>query len=145
MAFYAEISTNGVTYRVTEHFVEKLRERLGVKIKKKQIIALLEETIADTIVITDRPNNVKVLLKNKIREAIYLYHAGRGFILVVEKDTATCTFSVLRTFYTASESAWLQYWLNKTPKTSRTMWKEFVTADSILSLCKESSATPSAQ
>lgn len=143
-AFYGEITTNGINYKITEHFVEKLRTRLkNPKLKKKEIIALLEGSIADTIVIKDRPNNVRVLLRNGIREAIYLYHPERALLFVVEKDRGTCTFSVLRTVYTASESGWLQYWLNKTPKTQRTMWKDFVTADSIGVLCKESSVTNS--
>lgn len=144
MVWYAEVNTNGVNYKVTEHFVEKLRSRLTQpKLKKKQIVTLLEETIKETIVIKDRPNNVRVLLRNGVREAIYLYHPGRAIVLVAEKDRDTQTFSVLRTVYTAAESGWLQYWLKKTPQNARTMWKDFITADSIGVLCKESLAIPS--
>ena len=145
MGFYAEVTVNGVEYKVTMHFMEKLRERLGVKLKKKQIVALLEETISDTIVIQDRPNNVRILLRNGIREAIYLYHPGKALVMVVEKDTRNYTFSILRTVYTAQESNWLQYWLNRTPKPSRTMWKDYVATDTLGVLCKELSVTPSSQ
>ena len=107
---------------VTKHFEDKISmSEMGISLKKGGI----EKAIHDSVVITDRPRNINILLKNDVRLALYLYNHRANAIMVLEEDTVSREYRILKTAYVAHKSDWVAQWLSSTHKWDRVSFGEY--------------------
>lgn len=107
---------------VTRHFEDKVSmSEIGISLKNGGI----EKAIYDSVVITHRPRNINILLKNDLRLALYLYNHRANAIMVLEEDTVSREYRILKTAYVAHKSDWVAQWLSSTPKWDRISFKDY--------------------
>jgi hypothetical protein len=101
------VTDRSIDLVLTKHCIDKIRERIGEKESNKSYV---EKAIKRSWVIKDRSRSVKILLSNHLRKSLYLYY--KGLVLVLEEDTVSKQYRILKTAYDGANSGWVQEWLN---------------------------------
>jgi len=99
----------GVRYHITPHFLEQASIRMCWP-KGKPLNTILEKVFTGSVVIEERPNNVKNIIDNNFCESVYLYNVSYDSVIVLEKHKSTADYRVLKTVYRGSQSKWLDVW-----------------------------------
>jgi len=113
------IGQNDEELVVTKHFEEKL---VIENICHNNSIV---QAIYESIVITSRPRNVHILINNNFRNALYLYNDKFKAVMVLEEDTVSNEYRILKTVYTANRSGWMLEWLSQNPKFKRVSFSDY--------------------
>lgn len=117
---YAEYVINGVTFRPTEHFINRFAERtieVGRTLHRDQITSCLTELVDSAWVLNENLVRAKAIVDKREVPAFYL--ANKKIIISFEVVSGVCE---LITVYCAKESRWYQTWLAITEKHIRERW-----------------------
>jgi hypothetical protein len=90
---------------VLEHCLEQMKGR-SLQINESRLC----EVLRDSYVIDNRPRHINTLLRNGCKKAVYLYHVSSNAIFVLEEDTVSRQFRILKTAYPANVSDWFYEW-----------------------------------
>ena len=115
---------------VTEHFKDKMtKESISIALKDGGI----EKAILNSVVISERPRNAYILIKNNFRNALYLYNKQAGAVMVLEEDSVSNEYRILKTVYRTKNSGWIYDWINQT-SFHKMVWFEDYFKDKSLSI-----------